>query len=101
MPKKKLIGEVVSNKMDKTVVVAVNTLVKHPIVGKYIKRTKKYYAHDENNECQIGDTVEIIESRPLSKLKRWRVLRIVEKSIFADENVVEDVDVEGGSKDDN
>ena len=101
MPKKKLVGEVVSNKMDKTVVVAVNTLVKHPTVGKYIKRTKKYYAHDENNECSIGDTVEIIESRPLSKLKRWRVLRIVERSIFADENAEDNVDLEGGSNNDN
>ncbi|MBO8162060.1 MAG: 30S ribosomal protein S17 [Thermosipho sp. (in: Bacteria)] len=101
MPKKKLIGEVVSDKMDKTVVVAVSTLVKHPTVGKYIKRTKKYYAHDENNECHVGDTVEIIESRPLSKLKRWRVLRIVEKSVFADENIADDVEVEGGSNDDN
>lgn len=101
MPKKKLVGEVVSNKMDKTVVVAVNTLVKHPTVGKYIKRTKKYYAHDENNECNIGDTVEIIESRPLSKLKRWRVLRIVERSVFGDENIEENVDLEGGSSNDN
>ncbi|MBO8139624.1 MAG: 30S ribosomal protein S17 [Thermosipho sp. (in: Bacteria)] len=101
MPKKKLVGEVVSNKMDKTVVVAVNTLVKHPTVGKYIKRTKKYYAHDENNECSIGDTVEIIESRPLSKLKRWRVLRIVERSVFADENAEDNVDLEGGSNNDN
>ncbi|MDK2886786.1 MAG: small subunit ribosomal protein [Thermosipho sp. (in: thermotogales)] len=101
MPKKKLVGEVVSNKMDKTVVVAVNTLVKHPTVGKYIKRTKKYYAHDENNECNIGDTVEIIESRPLSKLKRWRVLRIVSRSVFADEVIEDSADVEGGSSDDN
>ncbi|ACJ75669.1 30S ribosomal protein S17 [Thermosipho africanus H17ap60334] len=99
MPKKKLIGEVVSDKMDKTVVVAVSTLVKHPRVGKYIKRTKKYYAHDENNECRDGDIVEIIESRPLSKLKRWRVLRIVERSVFADETL--DEELEGGSSDDN
>lgn len=99
MPKKKLIGEVVSDKMDKTVVVAVSTLVKHPRVGKYIKRTKKYYAHDENNECKDGDIVEIIESRPLSKLKRWRVLRIVERSVFADE--ILDEELEGGSSDDN
>ncbi|MBB6062227.1 small subunit ribosomal protein S17 [Thermosipho japonicus] len=99
MPKKKLVGEVVSDKMDKTVVVAVSTLVKHPRVGKYIKRTKKYYAHDENNECRDGDIVEIIESRPLSKLKRWRVLRIVERSVFADETL--DEETEGGSSDDN
>jgi small subunit ribosomal protein S17 len=99
MPKKKLIGEVVSDKMDKTVVVAVSTLVKHPRVGKYMKRTKKYYAHDENNECRDGDIVEIIESRPLSKLKRWRVLRIVERSVFADETL--DEELEGGSSDDN
>ncbi|MDK2899981.1 MAG: small subunit ribosomal protein [Thermosipho sp. (in: thermotogales)] len=99
MPKKKLIGEVVSDKMDKTVVVAVSTLVKHPRVGKYIKRTKKYYAHDENNECRDGDIVEIIESRPLSKLKRWRVLRIVERSVFTDE--ILDEELEGGSSDDN
>lgn len=99
MPKKKLVGEVVSDKMDKTVVVAVSTLVKHPRVGKYIKRTKKYYAHDENNECRDGDIVEIIESRPLSKLKRWRVLRIIERSVFTDETL--DEELEGGSSDDN
>ncbi|ANQ53888.1 30S ribosomal protein S17 [Thermosipho affectus] len=97
MPKKRLVGEVVSDKMDKTVVVSVSTLVKHPRVGKYIKRTKKYYAHDENNECRVGDTVEIIESRPLSKLKRWKVLRIIERSVFTEE--VEDA--EGGSNNDN
>ncbi|QTA38690.1 30S ribosomal protein S17 [Thermosipho ferrireducens] len=105
MPRKRLVGEVVSDKMDKTIVVAVNTLVKHPRVGKYIKRTKKYYAHDEKNECKIGDTVEIIESRPLSKLKRWRVVKIVKRSEFAEKTPVEDEEVveqlEGGSSDDN
>ncbi|ABR30823.1 30S ribosomal protein S17 [Thermosipho melanesiensis] len=99
MPKKRLIGEVLSDKMDKTVVVAVSTLVKHPRVGKYIKRTKKYYAHDENNECRVGDIVEIVESRPLSKLKRWKVERIVERSVFAEKAPEEDL--EGGSNNDN
>ena len=73
-------GIVVSNKMDKTIVVAVRDNVVHPMYGKIIKRTLKVHAHDENNECGIGDIVSIMETRPLSKTKRWRVLSIVEKA---------------------
>lgn len=72
-------GLVASNKMDKTVVVTVTTQKKHAQYGKYVQRTKRYYAHDEKNECQIGDRVRIVLTRPLSKLKRWRVQEIVEK----------------------
>ena len=74
------VGYVTSNKMDKTVVVSVLYKMKHPQYGKFVSRTKKYYAHDEKNECQIGDRVRIAESRPLSKLKRWRVQEIVERA---------------------
>ena len=74
------IGKVVSNKMDKTIVVAVENHVKHPLYGKIVKRTYKLKAHDENNECQIGDTVKVTETRPLSKDKRWRLVEIVEKA---------------------
>lgn len=74
------IGRVVSDKMDKTVVVAVENLMQHPVYGKTIKRTKKYHAHDENNECQIGDIVKIMETRPLSRNKRWRLIGIVRKA---------------------
>ena len=70
-------GVVVSNKMDKTIVVAARFKEKHPIYGKFVSKTKKYHAHDEKNECDIGDTVEIAETRPLSKSKRWRLVRIV------------------------
>ena len=80
--RKVMIGTVKSDKMDKTVVVAVETNVSHPIYGKTVKRTLKVKAHDENNECKIGDKVEIMETRPLSKDKRWRVVRIVEKAII-------------------
>ncbi len=73
-------GKVVSDKMDKTVVVAVNRLVKHPLYGKYLKRTSKLHAHDENNACGIGDTVRVMETRPLSKTKCWRVVEIIEKA---------------------
>ena len=73
------IGKVVSNKMDKTITVAVVNHVKHPLYGKIVKRTYKLKAHDENNECQIGDTVKVAETRPLSKDKRWRLVEIVEK----------------------
>ncbi|ADL06919.1 30S ribosomal protein S17 [Thermosediminibacter oceani] len=80
-PKRKVrTGVVVSNKMDKTIVVAVETLVRHPLYGKTIKRTKKFKAHDENNQCQIGDVVKIMETRPLSKTKRWRLLEIVKRA---------------------
>ena len=73
-------GKVVSNKMDKTIVVAVLDNVKHPLYGKIVKRTYKLKAHDENNECNIGDTVKVMEKRPLSKDKRWRLVEIIEKA---------------------
>lgn len=73
-------GTVVSDKMDKTVVVAVETLVTHPLYRKQLKKTTKFKAHDENNECGQGDVVKIMETRPLSKDKRWRVVNIVEKA---------------------
>jgi len=73
-------GLVTSNKMDKTIVVSVERRVKHPIYGKYLKKTKKFVAHDEHNECGIGDTVQIMETRPLSKRKRWRLLNIIERA---------------------
>lgn len=73
-------GVVVSEKMDKTIVVAVKTLKAHPLYGRTIRRTKKFKAHDENNECGLGDTVEIMECRPISKDKCWRMVRIVEKA---------------------
>ncbi|MCT4597397.1 MAG: 30S ribosomal protein S17 [Vallitalea sp.] len=74
------VGKVVSDKMDKTVVVAVANNVKHPLYNKVMKRTYKLKAHDENNECGIGDTVKVMETRPLSKDKRWRLVEIVEKA---------------------
>ncbi|WBY64234.1 MAG: 30S ribosomal protein S17 [Thermocaproicibacter melissae] len=74
------VGRVVSNKMDKTIVVAVEDSVKHPIYKKVIKRTVKLKAHDENNECSIGDRVRVMETRPLSKDKRWRLVKILEKA---------------------
>lgn len=73
-------GKVVSNKMDKTVSVAIERLVKHPVYGKYIRRTTKVMAHDENNECQIGDTVAIKEARPMSKRKAWAVVRVTDRA---------------------
>jgi small subunit ribosomal protein S17 len=78
--RKERIGEVVSNKMDKTVVIAVKTKMKHPMYGKFVNKTSKFYAHDENNTCGIGDTVRIMETRPLSKTKKWRLVEIVEKA---------------------
>lgn len=78
--RKTRIGEVVSDKMDKTIVVAIKTKVRHPLYGKMVNRTRKFKAHDENNECSIGDTVKIMETRPLSKDKRWRLVEIVEKA---------------------
>jgi len=72
-------GVVVSDKMDKTAVVAVERIVRHPVYKKYIRRTTKFKAHDEKNECQTGDVVKIMETRPLSKSKRWRVAEIIEK----------------------
>ena len=77
--RKSLIGRVTSDKMDKTVVVIVERTVRHPLYGKVLKRVKKYKAHDEQNECHIGDQVRIVESRPLSREKRWRVVEIVER----------------------
>ncbi len=73
-------GKVVSDKMDKTVVVAVETMVRHPLYGRTVRRTKKFKAHDENNECRIGDLVKIMETRPLSKEKRWRVVEIISRA---------------------
>ena len=73
-------GKVVSNKMQKTIVVAVEDHVKHPLYGKIVKRTYKLKAHDENNDCNIGDTVKVMETRPLSKDKRWRLVEIIERA---------------------
>lgn len=78
--KRQLLGTVVSDKMEKSVVVLVERTVKHPLYKKFVKRYKKFAAHDEQNSCQVGDRVVIIESRPLSKTKRWRVSQIVEKA---------------------
>ena len=80
--RKVMIGKVVSDKMDKTVVVAVETSVKHKVYNKIVKRTYKLKAHDEENVCQIGDTVKVMETRPLSKDKRWRVVEVVEKAVI-------------------
>ena len=77
--RKTRIGVVSSNKMDKTITVAVERKVKHPIYGKFVKKTTKFHAHDEKNECSIGDTLKIMETRPLSKTKRWRLVEVVEK----------------------
>jgi small subunit ribosomal protein S17 len=73
-------GVVTSNKMAKTITVAVERKVKHPIYGKFVKKTTKFHAHDEKNECTVGDTVRIMETRPLSKTKRWRLVEVVEKA---------------------
>ncbi len=78
--RKTRVGEVVSNKMDKTVVVAIKDNVKHPLYKKIIKNTIKFKAHDENNQCNVGDRVLIMETRPISKDKRWRVVEIIEKA---------------------
>ncbi|MDD2514520.1 MAG: 30S ribosomal protein S17 [Proteiniphilum sp.] len=78
--RKERIGVVFSNKMDKTITVAVKWKEKHPIYGKFVNKTKKFHAHDEKNDCNIGDTVRIMETRPLSKLKRWRVVEIMERA---------------------
>lgn len=77
--RKERTGMVVSNKMDKSIVVAVKRKVKHPVYGKFVNKTTKFVAHDENNECSEGDTVRIMETRPLSKTKCWRLVEIVEK----------------------
>ena len=73
-------GKVVSDKMDKTITVAIENHVKHPLYGKIVKKTYKLKAHDENNECKIGDTVKVMETRPLSKDKRWRLVEIIERA---------------------
>ena len=78
--RKTLVGNVVSNKMDKTITVAVVNNVKHPLYGKIIKKTYKLHAHDENNECLIGDVVKVMETRPLSKDKRWRLVEIISRA---------------------
>ena len=78
--RKERIGVVSSNKMEKTIVVSETTRVKHPLYGKFVLKTKKYTAHDENNECNEGDTVRIMETRPLSKNKRWRLVEIIERA---------------------
>ena len=78
--RKTRVGKVVSDKMDKTIVVAVEDHVKHPLYKKIVKRTYKLKAHDEQNECKIGDTVKVMETRPLSKYKRWRLVEIMEKA---------------------
>lgn len=78
--RKTRVGIVISDKMDKTIVVAVETKIKHPLYKKYIKRTKKLKAHDELNQCGIGDKVEVMETRPLSKDKNWRLISIIEKA---------------------
>lgn len=95
--RKTFIGEVVSDKMDKTVVVMVTRLVRHPLYEKVIKKRKKFHAHDENNECRVGDIVEIMETRPLSKTKRWRVVRIIRRAgeRGPSEEVPEEVGLEG------
>lgn len=78
--RKTRVGTVVSDKMDKTIVVAIEDNVKHPVYGKIIKHTLKLHAHDEENTCTVGDKVEIMETRPLSKTKRWRLVEIIEKA---------------------
>ena len=78
--RKTRVGVVVSDKMDKTAVVAIQTKVRHPLYGKMVNRTHKFKVHDENNECGIGDTVRIMETRPISKDKRWRMVEIIEKA---------------------
>ena len=80
--RKVMVGKVVSDKMDKTVVVAVETSVRHKMYNKIVKRTYKLKAHDEANECKIGDTVKVMETRPLSKDKRWRVVEVMEKAVI-------------------
>ena len=78
--RKTRVGVVVSDKMDKTIVVEIRSRVKHPIYGKIMNRNKKFKVHDENNECGIGDTIKVMETRPLSKDKRWRLVEIIEKA---------------------
>jgi len=77
--RKTKIGVVSSNKMDKTITVNVERKVKHPLYGKFVKKSNRFHAHDEKNECSIGDTVKIMETRPMSKTKRWRLVEVIEK----------------------
>ncbi len=77
--RKTRVGVVSSNKMDKTIVIKVERKIKHPLYGKFLKKTTSFHAHDEKNECSIGDTVRIMETRPMSKTKRWRLVEVVEK----------------------
>jgi len=79
-PRKTRVGKVVSNKMDKTIVVAVIDNVKHPLIGKIVKKTYKLYAEDAENTCNVGDTVKVMETRPLSKTKRWRLVEVIERA---------------------
>ena len=78
--RKERIGVVASNKMDKTIVVVIERRTKHPIYGKFVKKSTRFFAHDEKNECKIGDTVRIMETRPMSKNKRWRLVEIIERA---------------------
>ena len=78
--RKTRVGVVTSNKMDKTITISVQRRLRHPIYGKFVKKTKKFMAHDEKNDCNIGDTVRIMEMRPLSKNKRWRLVEIIERA---------------------
>ena len=78
--RKERVGTVTSNKMGKTISVSVERKVKHPVYGKFVRKSKKFLAHDENNDCSIGDTVRIMETRPLSKRKRWRLVEIIERA---------------------
>lgn len=78
--RKTRVGVVSSNKMDKTIAVTVERRIKHPIYGKFMKKSKKFIAHDETNDCNIGDTVRIMETRPMSKLKRWRLVEVIERA---------------------
>lgn len=78
--RKERIGQVVSSKMQKSITIAVDRKVKHPIYGKFVRKTTKLTAHDENNDCNVGDTVKVMETRPLSKNKRWRLVEIIERA---------------------
>lgn len=78
--RKTRIGVVTSNKMDKTITVSVERMLRHPMYGKFVKKSKKFHAHDEVNQCTIGDLVKIMETRPMSKTKRWRLIEVVEKA---------------------
>ncbi|MFP4460680.1 MAG: 30S ribosomal protein S17 [Thermotogota bacterium] len=97
MPRRILTGEVVSDKMDKTVVVEVKRQIKHAVTGKRVKKTKKFMAHDEENKCKIADVVRIIESKPMSKHKRWVVLEVVKRDIL-DEEEIKVLETEGGGE---